>query len=210
MSAAQIEQGDAATHALAGRLESIIGAPHVLRDLEQRRFYSTDLSYTEGEIAALVVQPGNADELARCVGVATEAGFAVVPRGGGMSYTRGYQPERPDSILVDLQRMSQVIEVNTTDMYVIVEAGCTWKTLFETLGEYDVRTPYFGPLSGMYATIGGAVSQNSLFLGSGLYNTVAESLMTRPSTFASTFRPCRESPRHGLTSSIKRLLDGKE
>jgi D-lactate dehydrogenase (cytochrome) len=45
------------------------------------------------------------------------------------------------------------------------------------LAEHDVRTPYFGPLSGMYATVGGALSQNSLFLGSGVYNTVAESVL---------------------------------
>lgn len=158
-------------------LASIIGAGHVLSDDDSRRYYSTDLSYTEGEVAALVIRPGDADELARCVGAATAAGYAVVPRGGGMSYTRGYQPERSASVLVDMQRMDRILDINATDMYVTVEAGCTWKTLYEALAEHDVRTPYFGPLSGMYATIGGAVSQNSLFLGSGQYNTVAESVL---------------------------------
>ncbi len=35
------------------------------------------------------VQPANVEALADAVGVATRAGFAVVPRGGGMSYTSG-------------------------------------------------------------------------------------------------------------------------
>lgn len=168
---------DAGRPAIEAELAAIIGAEYVLTDEVERRFYSTDLSYTPGEIAAVVVQPGNADELAGCVGAATAAGMAVVPRGGGMSYTRGYQPEQPGSLLVDMRRMDRITDLNTEDMYVTVEAGCTWKSLYEALGEHDVRTPYFGPLSGMYATIGGAVSQNSLFLGSGTYNTTAESVL---------------------------------
>ena len=161
----------------AGELAEIVGQSHVLTDHESRRFYSTDLSYVPGEVAAVVVQPGNAEELAKCVGIATSAGLDVVPRGGGMSYTHGYQPERASSMLVDMLRMNRILDINTEDMYVTVEAGCTWKMLYQALGEHGVRTPYFGPLSGMYATIGGALSQNSLFLGSGTYNTVAESAL---------------------------------
>jgi D-lactate dehydrogenase (cytochrome) len=80
-------------------------------------------------------------------------------------------------MLVDMRRMNRVLEVNTEDMYVTVECGCTWKALYEALAARDVRTPYFGPLSGMYATVGGALSQNSLFLGSGIWNTAAESVI---------------------------------
>ncbi len=158
-------------------LKSIVGSAHVLTSEHERRYYSTDLSYVPGAIAAMVVQPADAAELAACVGIATRGGLAVVPRGGGMSYTRGYQPEREASMLVDLRRMNRILDINPTDMYVTVEAGCTWKALYEALAEHGVRTPYFGPLSGMYATVGGAVSQNSLFLGSGIYNTVAESVL---------------------------------
>ena len=166
-----------ASEDVVAQLNSAIGAEFVLTDEKNRRFYSTDLSYTPKAVADIVVQPQNAEELAKCVGVATRAGMAVVPRGGGMSYTHGYQPERSDSMLVDMRRMNRILEINVDDMYVTVEAGCTWKELYEALGDKGVRTPYFGPLSGMYATIGGAVSQNSLFLGSGQYNTVAESVL---------------------------------
>lgn len=165
------------TENITAKLARIVGAEHVLGSEHERRFYSTDLSYSEDEIAAVVVRPGNAEELAACVGAATAAGMAVVPRGGGMSYTGGYQPERADSVLIDMLRMNRILDLNAEDMYVTVEAGCTWKDLYEALAKDDVRTPYFGPLSGMYATIGGAVSQNSLFLGSGTYNTVAESVL---------------------------------
>jgi FAD/FMN-containing dehydrogenase len=158
-------------------LSAVVGEANVRTDLASRHLYSTDLSCIPGEIAEVVVSPGSAEELAACVRIAHAAGLAVVPRGGGMSYTRGYQPQRAASMLVDMRRMDRVLEINAEDMFVTVEAGCTWKKLYETLGEHELRTPYFGPLSGMYATVGGAVSQNSLFLGSGLYNTVAESVL---------------------------------
>lgn len=159
------------------RLADIVGADHCLTSEKDRRFFSTDLSYIPDEVAEVVVQPDNAEQLAACVRCATDAGMAVVARGGGMSYTRGYQPERADSMLIDLRRMNRILDINTEDMYVAVETGCTWMQLYEALSERGVRTPYFGPLSGMYATVGGALSQNSLFLGSGVYNTAAESVI---------------------------------
>lgn len=161
------------------QLIGILGQDNVLDSESDRKFYSTDLSYTEGKVAQVVIRPGNTEELSACVALATGANLAIVPRGGGMSYTRGYQPEREASMLIDMRRMNRILDLNTEDMYVTVEAGCTWKDLYEELmdGDIPVRTPYFGPLSGMYATIGGAVSQNSLFLGSGIYNTVAESVL---------------------------------
>lgn len=162
---------------LVRELHSILGTQNVLTDSANRALYSQDLSYRPFSTAAAVVRPGSKEELAKVVGAATKAGFAVLARGGGMSYTSGYTPERETSVIVDMQRMTRVIEINADDMYVVVECGCTWKSLYETLSPLGLRTPYWGPLSGMYATVGGALSQNSLFHGSGVHHTVAESVV---------------------------------
>jgi D-lactate dehydrogenase (cytochrome) len=162
---------------LVRELEGVLGKGKVLSDAESRHFYSSDLSYRPHATAAAVIQPGTVEELAKAVGASTRAGFAVVARGGGMSYTSGYTPDRDSTVLVDMRRLNRILEVNTEDMYVVVECGCTWKELFEKLQPLGVRTPYWGPLSGMYATVGGALSQNSLFHGSGVHHTVAESLL---------------------------------
>lgn len=158
-------------------LRQIVGNDRVIVDEEQRSFYSTDLSWRPREVAEVVIQPETTGQLSDAVAAATGAGMAVVARGGGMSYTSGYTPERAGTMLVDMQRMNRVLEINAEDMYVRVECGCTWKELYEALMDKGVRTPYFGPLSGKHATIGGALSQNSLFMGSGLYNTAAESVI---------------------------------
>ena len=125
-----------------------VGTANVVVDEVARKLLSTDLSFHPGEIADVVVCPADSKELSTCVTIAASANMPVVARGGGMSYTQGYQPELPGSLLVDLRRMDQVIEINTEDMYVTVQSGCTWKKLYEALLEHDVRTPDFGPLSG--------------------------------------------------------------
>ncbi len=162
---------------LCDRLIQVLGSEGVISDPASRQFYSTDLSWRDRAIADIVIRPTEVAQLAEAVRMATEAGYAIVQRGGGMSYTGGYTPSTEKSVVVDMRAMNRVVEINTDDMYVIVEAGCTWKDLYEALAPHGVRTPYWGPLSGAYATVGGALSQNSLFHGSGTGGTAAESVI---------------------------------
>ncbi len=157
-------------------LRQLLGQQHVLTDAADRRFYSQDV-YRSGELPAAVIQPGTADELAAALRSIATAGLAVVPRGGGMSYTDGYLPSQPDSITVDLLRLNRVVDINPDDCYVTVECGSTWKDLADALAPRGVRTPYWGPLSGVKSSIGGALSQGSIFLGSGRYGTAADSVL---------------------------------
>ena len=74
--------------------------------------------------------------------------------------------------------MNRVLEINADDMFVTVEAGCTWKELHAALDGTGLRTPYWGTLSGIHATVGGGVSQNSIFWGSGKHGTVVDSVVS--------------------------------
>ncbi len=161
---------------LLNELVSLLGAEHVLTDATERRFYSQDV-YREGPMPLAVIRPGSVDELVAALRAIARAGLAVVPRGGGMSYTDGYLPQHERSITVDLLRMNRVVEVNAEDNYVTVECGTTWRSLTEALAPHGVRTPYWGPLSGQKATVGGALSQGSMFLGSGRYGVAADSVI---------------------------------
>ena len=38
--------------------------------------------------------------------------YAVFPRGGGLSYTDGYLPDRQKAVIVDLLRFKKIIEIN--------------------------------------------------------------------------------------------------
>jgi len=146
----------------------------VLTDAETLDFYAHDI-YERGADLLAVVRPGNKDELAAAVAAATSQNLAVVPRGGGMSYTGGYTSGQPDAVLFDLAAMNRIMEINETDMTVTVEAGCTWADLYQALQPKGLRTPFWGTLSGLKASVGGGMSQNCIFWGSGRHGTAAQS-----------------------------------
>ena len=91
---------------LIENLRQLIGAKRVITDPSQRSYYSTDLSAYPAVTAAAVIQPGSVEELAQAVKLIAAAGYALIPRGGGMSYTKGYVPERPESVLVDMRQFA--------------------------------------------------------------------------------------------------------
>lgn len=145
--------------------------------LEQRELYSQDI-WAKGETAAAILSPQSTEELSDIVKTANARGLSINPRGGGMSYTKGYIPENGTTAILDFSGMNRIIEINEEDMYVTVQAGCTWKTLYEALGEKGLRTPFWGPLSGISSTIGGGLSQNNAFFGGSLYDTSTASALS--------------------------------
>jgi FAD/FMN-containing dehydrogenase len=156
-----VNENPSAASGLVARLGAIAGLDHVIADAAEREYFSRDIFFWDGAaVAEVVVQPADADEVAAVVRAAHQAGCAVIPRGGGMSYTKGYVPDREGAVLLDLRRLDSIIDFNPQDMYVTVGAGCTWRKLSETIeGErfLPVITP---PFSGIYSTVGGALSQN--------------------------------------------------
>ncbi len=156
-------------------LGSIVGQPNLLVDDENRLFYSTDVYRRADVLAVAVVRPGTVEELQAVVRLCSQHKSPLVVRGGGASYTDGYLPVRPNTVSIDMARLNR-IEVNAEDMYVTVEAGLTWAKLFETLSAQGLRTPFWGPFSGIAATVGGSMSQYAINYGSGLYGVSAESL----------------------------------
>ncbi|WP_109807319.1 FAD-binding oxidoreductase [Sphingosinithalassobacter portus] len=123
--------------------------------------------FTIGEKPLAVFRPTSVEMLASGVGAATAAGLAVVPRGGGMSYTSGYLGDAQGFISIDMGGLDRIVSINREDMHVVVEAGCTWQTLYEALHPLGLRVPAWGTLSGTYAQIGGGMSQNGVFWGGG-------------------------------------------
>ena len=129
------------------------------------RSFSQDASGQGLEIAAVVARPGSADALVGLVKAAGDVDAVLLPRGGGVSYSRGFAPDRPRAVIVDLRDLDRIVEIDEANRIVTVEAGCTWSTLLDALASVGLRTPYMGPLSGALATVGGTLSQDSLFFG---------------------------------------------
>ena len=94
-----------------------------------------------------------------------------------LSYTEGYLARSGPAEVLDLAALNGLVALNLQDRYVVVECGMTWAALDALLAPHGVRTPYWGPLSGLLSTVGGALSQGSVFLGSGLHGPVGDSVL---------------------------------
>lgn len=198
MSLTKLDPGAAADN-LKAQLAGLLGPDNVLTHPLDLEFYSTDI-YRQRVLAELVIRPGDVDEVSRAVRLCTENDRAVIPRGGGLSYTNGYVPVRERSVIIDLSRLDRILEINSEDMYVTVECNVTWRQLYEALKAKGLRTPYFGTASGYSSTVGGAMSQHSSHFASaqfgisadsclGLEVVIADGSLIRTGSGSSKFRP---------------------
>lgn len=156
-------------------LAAQLGADRVITDADELLFYSQDV-YGAGAVPTALVRPCTVEDIQAIVRIGAAAGYPLIARGGGLSYTDGYLARQP-CILLDLSTLNQIVEINHADRYVVVEAGVNWATLDAALAPLGLRTPYWGPLSGLFSTVGGALSQGSVFLGSGLHGSVGDSVL---------------------------------
>ena len=144
---------------IAAARADVVSVDDALCDL-----YAHDV-YERGATPLAVLQPANIQELSAGIRAATAQGLAIVPRGGGMSYTGGYiAPDMP-FILIDMGRMKRVLAINPADRTVTVEAGISWAELREALLPHGLRARVWGTLSGLHASVGGGMSQNGTFWG---------------------------------------------
>ena len=179
-----------------GALAGKVAPTSLLTDAASLDLFSHDV-FSAGPKPLAVFRPGSVEELAAGIGAATAAGLAVVPRGGGMSYTGGYLSPVADFILVDTGGLDRIVSLDEADMTVTVEAGVTWDALRRYLAPKGLRAKAWGTLSGIRATVGGGMSQNGVFWGAG-DGTVADAALAFDvvladgsvvSTGSSFFRP---------------------
>jgi FAD/FMN-containing dehydrogenase len=154
------------TERLHEELGRIVGPKHVQADDTNRFFFGADFSDAEFPLPAAIVAPGTAAEVAAIVAAARAGHYAVVGRGGGMSYTRSHVPDREGVVVIDTGRFKR-IEVNAKDRYVVVGVGVTWAELLAAVRPTGFWVPHLGTLSGLHATVGGGLSQQVAGLGLG-------------------------------------------
>ncbi|MGA1797227.1 FAD-binding oxidoreductase [Sphingomonas sp. 4RDLI-65] len=163
--------------ALKAEFVAIVGAANVRDDAASLSLHSEDVFEAADETAMLIVAPTSLEQLSKVVAAAHAAGVALAPRGAGMSYTASYLPVTATTVSLDMARMNRILAIRPDDMTVTVEAGCTWIALNDALRPHGLRTPFWGPMSGLYSTIGGGLSQGNAMFGAGHYGTSIESMI---------------------------------
>ena len=151
---------------IISELATVIGSDALITDPFEREYFSMDV-FDIDQVADFVFQPRSKNEISIALKILSETDYQIIPRGGGMSYTGGYTPSTKRSVIVDTSLLNQILEINSEDMYITVEAGCTWKSIYQALKPMGMRLPFFGTNSGSMATVGGGLSNGALLFGTG-------------------------------------------
>ncbi|GLY93016.1 FAD-linked oxidase C-terminal domain-containing protein [Actinoplanes sp. NBRC 103695] len=122
------------------------------------------LSHDEAEWAPVgravaAVRPRSTEEVARIVAGCAERGLSVVPRGAGTGLSGGANAV-DGCVIVDLSKMTAILEVDADNMICVVQAGVVNNDLKAAVAKHGLWYPP-DPASSPWSTIGGNVATNA-------------------------------------------------
>ncbi|WP_353683917.1 FAD-linked oxidase C-terminal domain-containing protein [Thermodesulfovibrio sp. 3907-1M] len=122
--------------------------------------YSYDASYAKGTIPEFVAWPKSSEEIVKVVKWATNRGLKMLPRGAGTGMAGGAIPINSRTVVISLERMREVLEINSKNFTATLEPGVINGELQKELMIYGLFYPP-DPASMDYCTIGGNVATNA-------------------------------------------------
>ena len=143
---------------LIEQLADIVGHDYVLWNEADLLVYEYDGSIDRGN-PVIVVLPKTAREIATIIKVSRANSLPVVARGAGTGLSGGAIAEH-GGVVVAMSRMTNILEVNKTDRYAVVQPGVVnldLSTHVAPLGLYYAPDPS----SQRACTIGGNIAENS-------------------------------------------------
>ncbi|OAV72278.1 putative FAD-linked oxidoreductase [Bacteroidales bacterium Barb4] len=154
----------------------ILGKEYVLTEEADRQSYSYDAAVLAPRIPALVVAPGNQEQLGRTVKLAYENGLPITVRGSGTNLSGGVIPEPGDSLVILTNRLNRIIEINEPDLYAVVEPGVITSQFADAVSARGLFYPP-DPGSQTVSTLGGNVALNAGGLRGLKYGVTKDYLM---------------------------------
>jgi len=164
-------------------LKLAVGAKNVNTNGMDRTIYCHDLAPLPKEagiafncIPDVIVRPENIKHIAAVMKIAYKHGIPVTPRGNATWGLGGCMPTNAGIIIDMTSKMNKVLEINTEERYVKVQAGCTWKRLLEACTKKGYIIGSY-PSSFPAGTIGAWISTNGMGIGSYKYGSAKDNIL---------------------------------
>lgn len=200
------------------RLSRIFGSERLLTDPDSLEKVAWDaLSpgrlHPERAIMAAsplcVVLPASVGEVCEVVKIANEETIPIIPYGGGSGLMGGALSVRP-GIVVDLRQMDKTLEIDAASRSVRVQAGAVLENLHQRLKKSGFilgHDPWTLPV----ATVGGAISTNSLGYRGGKYGSMGDQVLGLEAVLPNgKIVKSRAVPKSSVGMELKRLFIGTE
>jgi alkyldihydroxyacetonephosphate synthase len=199
-------------------LAEIVGAEHVLTDPARLDEFSWD-ALSEARLhpkkkpattlPLCLVLPDSTEEVRRIVLLADKEKTPIVPYGGGSGLMGGALSVRP-AIVLDLRRMNKILEIDVEALSARVEAGAVLESVEQKLNEQGFilgHDPWTLPV----ATVGGAISTNSMGYRGGKYGSMGEQVLGLEAVLANgEVVRTRAVPKSSAGIDLKALFIGGE
>ncbi len=138
-----------------------------------REQHGKDISYHEAHLPDAVVFAESAEEVQAIVRICARHKTPIIPFGTGTSL-EGHISAPLGGISLDVSRMNKVLQVNESDLDVVVQPGVTRKQL----NEFIRATGLFFPIDpGADASIGGMASTRASGTNAVRYGTMRENVL---------------------------------
>ena len=131
---------------VTGKLKEIFGEDRVITGSDRLEEFSSDMTENEAHSPDVAVVPKTVEEIQALVRLANETGTPLIPRVAGTNLG-GIAIPVHGGIVLDLRKMNRIVEMNTSEMYVIVEPGVTFGDIRKFLDENHPELTIGYPLS---------------------------------------------------------------
>ena len=142
-------------------LTLILGSTGVVTDADKMATYDRDET-SEAEyrrMPEVVVKPDNTEQVSKVLKLANREMIPVTPRGSGTGLSAGCVPMY-GGIVMSMVRMNRIVEVDTSNLFIVVEPGVTTGEVQRKAREVGLL--YAGdPCSAESSQIGGNVAENA-------------------------------------------------
>lgn len=165
-------------------------------------------SLKENEKPFLIVYPSTTEEVSKIMKVCHTRVIPVTPYSGGTSLEGHFAPTR-GGVCIDFRRMDRILQLNKSDLDVVVQPAVGWEELNEELTKDGL---FFPPDPGPGAMIGGMVGTGCSGTNAYRYGTMREWVLSLTVVLADgTVIKTRQRPRKSSAGyDLTRIFIGSE
>ena len=162
---------------LFDKLTLIVGEKNILTEQKELTKYSKDWRGFYNNKSLCVVFPINTKTLKEIVIFCFENDIKIVPQGGNTSLTGASVPTyKSQEIIINFSKMNKILEIDKSNLTVLVEAGLILDNLKENLDKEDLYFPINLSSSGS-CMIGGNIATNAGGINALKYGTMKDNLI---------------------------------